>query len=64
MKEIILTDQEASQIDTYLELTSSRISDELKLLESLKADTPNAEKNISFWKETAQAVNRLRIQLL
>lgn len=64
MKHVILTDQEAGQIDTFLELTSRRISDELTLWESLKAETPNAEKNIEFWKNTAQAINRLRIQLL
>lgn len=30
MKEIILTDQEARQVDTFLEFTSSRIAEELK----------------------------------
>ena len=63
MKQIILSDRDASQIDTYLELTSGRISEELKLWESMKADAPNAEKNISFWKDTAQAVEKLRNQL-
>lgn len=63
MKHIILTDHEASQIDTYLELTSGRISEELKLWESMKGDTLNAEKNIAFWKKTAQAVEKLREQL-
>ena len=32
--------------------------------ESLKVYTENAEKNVEFWKSTAQAVNRLRVQLL
>ena len=64
MKEIILTDQEARQVDTFLEFTSSRITEELKLWESLKVYTENAEKNFEFWKSTAQAVNRLRVQLL
>jgi len=64
MKEIILTDQEARQVDTFLEFTSSRITEELKLWESLKVYTENAEKNVEFWKSTAQAVNRLRVQLL
>lgn len=63
MKTIILTDREASQINTYLELTSGLISEELKLWESMKGKTPNAKKNISFWKETAQAVEKLREQL-
>lgn len=35
MKTIILTDREASQINSYLELTSGRISEELKLREQL-----------------------------
>ena len=35
MKTIILTNREASQIDAYLELTSGRISEELKLREQL-----------------------------
>lgn len=35
MKTIILTDRDASQITTYLELTSGRISEELKLREQL-----------------------------
>lgn len=63
MKQITLSDQEAGQIDTYLELTSGRISEELKLWESMKGETPNAENNIEFWKETAQAVEKLRKQL-
>lgn len=63
MKQITLSDQEAGQIDTYLELTSGRISKELKLWESMKGKTPTAEKNISFWKETAQAIEKLRNQL-
>ena len=63
MKHITLSDQEAGQIDTYLELTSGRISEELKLWESMKGETPNAEKNIAFWKETATAVEKLRNQL-
>lgn len=64
MKEIILTDQEARQVDTFLEFTSSRITEELNLWESLKEYAENAEKNVEFWNRTAQAVNRLRVQLL
>ena len=64
MKEIILTDQETRQIDVFLEFTSSRITEELKLWEGLKVYTENAENNVEFWKSTAQAVNRLRVQLL
>ena len=64
MKEIILTDQEARQVDTFLEFTSSRITEELKIWESLKVYKEKAEKNVEFWKSTAQAVNRLRVQLL
>lgn len=63
MKHITLSDQDAGQIDTFLELTSGRISEELKLWENMKGKTPNAEKNISFWKETAQAVEKLRSKL-
>ena len=63
MKEIILTDQETRQVDTFLEFTSSRITEELKLWESLKVYTENAEKNVELWKSTAQAVNKLRVQL-
>lgn len=63
MKTIILTDREASQINTYLELTSGRISEELKLWESMKSKAPNAERNVAFWKETEQAIEKLREQL-
>ena len=63
MKQIILSDRDASQIDTYLELTSGRISEELKLWKSMKGKAQPAEKNIAFWKETAQAVEKLRNQL-
>ena len=35
MKQITLSEQDANQIDTYLELTSGRISEELKLREQL-----------------------------
>lgn len=63
MKQITLSEQDANQIDTYLELTSGRISEELKLWESMEGKTPNAKKNISFWKEMAQAVEKLRNQL-
>ena len=63
MKQIILSDRDASQIDTYLELTSGRISEELKLWESMKGKAQTAGKNIAFWKDTAQAVEKLREQL-
>lgn len=63
MKEIILTDQEARQVDTFLEFTSGRISEELKLWVSMKGKTPTAEKNIVFWEKTAKAVEKLRNQL-
>ena len=63
MKQITLSEQDANQIDTYLELTSGRISEELALWESMKGKSPTAEKNISFWKDTAQAVEKLRKQL-
>lgn len=63
MKEIILTDQEARQVDTFLEFTSGRISEELKLWVSMKDKSQTAEKNIVFWKETEQAVEKLRNQL-
>jgi hypothetical protein len=63
MKQITLSEQDASRIDTYLELTSGRISEELKLWESMKGKAQTAEKNIVFWKDTAQAVEKLREQL-
>ena len=63
MKQITLSEQDASRIDTYLELTSGRISEELKLWESMKGKAQTAEKNIVFWKDTAQAVEKLRNQL-
>lgn len=63
MKQITLSEQDASQINTYLELTSGRISEELKLWESMKGKAQTAEKNIVFWKDTAQAVEKLREQL-
>lgn len=63
MKQITLSEQDASRIDTYLELTSGRISKELKLWESMKGKAQTAEKNIVFWKDTAQAVEKLREQL-
>lgn len=44
MKHVILTDYEASQINTSLELTSGRISEELKLWESMEGKTPNAKR--------------------
>ena len=63
MRQIILSDQEAGQIATFLELTSGRITEELKLWGKMKGKAPNAEKNIAFWKETAQAIETLRNQL-
>lgn len=63
MKQITLSEQDASRIDTYLELISGRISEELKLWESMKGKAQTAEKNIVFWKDTAQAVEKLREQL-
>lgn len=63
MKQITLSEQDASRIDTYLELISGRISEELKLWESMKGKAQTSEKNIVFWKDTAQAVEKLRNQL-
>lgn len=62
-KQITLSDQEARQLDIFLELTSGRISEELTLWESMKGKTPNAEKNIVFWKETSKVVEKLRSKL-
>ena len=63
MKQITLSEQDASRIDTYLEMISGRISEELKLWESMKGKAQTAEKNIVFWKDTAQAVEKLKNQL-
>lgn len=62
-KQIKLSEEDAKRLDTYLELTSSRITEELKLWESLRGDAPTADKNINFWDETAVAVSKLRKQL-
>lgn len=62
-KHIKLSEEDAKRLDTYLELTSSRITEELKLWESLRGDAPTADKNINFWDETAVAVSKLRKQL-
>ena len=62
-KQIILTEQDAKRLDIYLELANSRVTEELKLWESLKEDSPIATRNIDFWNETAAAVSKLRKQL-
>lgn len=62
-KQIILTEQDAKRLDIYLELTNSRITEELKLWESLKEDSPIATRYIDFWNEIAAAVSKLRKQL-
>lgn len=62
-KQIMLSEQAAKRLDTYLELTSSRITEEIKLWESLRGDILAADKNINFWNETAVAVSKLRKQL-
>lgn len=62
-KQIMLSEEDAKRLDTYLELTSSRITEEIKLWESLRGDAPAADNNINFWNETAVAVSKLRKQL-
>ncbi len=63
MKYITLTDKEAEQLDIYLELTSGRIEEEIKIWQGLQGKTPLAESNINFWKASHKAVNSLRKEL-
>lgn len=62
-KQIMLSEEDAKRLDIYLELTSSRITEEKKLWESLRGDAPAADRNINFWNETAVVVSKLRKQL-
>lgn len=62
-KQIMLSEEDAKRLDVYLELTSSRITGELELWESLRGDAPTADNNINFWNEVSVAVSRLRKQL-
>lgn len=59
MKQIVLTDQEAKALEIYLELTSGRITGELKIRNELKEKTPAAERNIKFWKEIADVLEKI-----
>lgn len=59
MKQIVLTDQEAKALEIYLELTSGRITGELKMWNELKEKAPAAERNIKFWKEIAEVLEKI-----
>lgn len=59
MKQITLTDQEAKALEIYLVLTSGRITEELKIWNELKGEAPAAERNIKFWKEIAEVLDKI-----
>ena len=59
MKQIVLTDQEAKALEIYLELTSERITGELKIWNELKGKATAAERNIKFWKEIAEVLEKI-----
>lgn len=63
MKQIVLTDQEAKALEIYLELTSGRITGELKIRNELKEKAPAAESNIKFWENIETVIEKLKEML-
>lgn len=63
MKQIVLTDQEAKALEIYLELTSGRITGELKIWNELKGKAPVAESNIKFWENIETVIEKLEEML-
>ena len=61
MRQISLTDEEASMLDMYFILTGKRIKEELEVWERLKDDpsAPAAESNLRFWKEMQNLITKI-----
>lgn len=65
MKNITLTDEEASHLDMYFVLTGKRIKEELEVWERLKDDptAPAAESNLKFWQEMYEVIKKVSEEL-
>lgn len=61
MRQISLTDEEASMLDMYFIMTGKHITDEIRSWEHLKDDeaVPAAKGNLRFWEEMKNLIGKI-----
>ena len=64
--QIELTRAETDTLISFLNLTSVKVSDEIKLRDSLKDDKlyPKAESNLAYWESVRKVINKIHRQSL
>lgn len=63
VKQIKLSKYDAIRLEMYLAMTEQRITDELKVWHSLKDEAPAAKRNLDFWQNIKDLIDRINKEL-
>lgn len=63
VKQITLSKDESIRLEMYLTLTGQRITDELKVWQRLKGEAQAAERNLVFWQNIKELIDRISKEL-
>ncbi len=63
VKQITLSKDESIRLEMYFAMTGQRITDELKVWQSLKNEAPVAERNLVFWQDMKTLIDRINKEL-
>lgn len=61
--QITLSKDESIRLEMYFAMTGQRITDELKVWQSLKDEAPAAERNLIFWQNMKELIDRINKEL-
>ncbi len=57
--QITLSKDESIRLEMYFAMTGQRITDELKVWQSLKDEAPAAKQNLVFWQNMKELIDRI-----
>ena len=57
--QITLSKDESIRLEIYFAMTGQRITDELKVWQSLKDEAPAAKQNLVFWQNMKELIDRI-----
>ena len=63
VKQITLSKDESIRLEMYFAMTSQRITDELEAWHKLKDEAPAAERNLTFWQNVKELIDRISKEL-
>lgn len=63
VKQITLSKDESIRLEMYLTLTGQRITDELKVWQRLKGEAQAAKRNLVFWQNIKELIDRISKEL-